>query len=133
MCAMNWSELGRPDKATASNRWFYATLLYYGSLPVLMHWLYSASPAAAAMELPLILAPLILWSAIPAREQIKYATAHSQEIIKNRSWRIPLTIAFGIIFGLIGMVVSLGILMEITTNPELPKGGTQPSEVTPVH
>lgn len=118
MFSKNWEVLERPDKASSSLRWFYVCLAYYLTLPITSYFLSSISVFSEAVEPLMLIVPVLIWICFPGLEHLKYVKKNKSVLNTEKSWRTPLTVAFGILLGAIGVLVATGII-AVLTNPDL--------------
>lgn len=113
LCSKNWQALGFPEKERTSMKWFYVSLIYYLSLPVAVHLASRYFIVIPSVEIMMIILPLLVWVASPGLAQLRYIKSEKTYLYPERSWRVPLTVAFGILFGAAGVLVSLGLTLAL--------------------
>lgn len=120
LCSRNWQTLGFPEKERVSMKWFYASLTYYLSLPIAVHLASRYFIISPAVEITMIILPLLVWVSSPGMAQLRYVKSANTCLYPEKSWRVPLTVAFGILFGAVGVLVSFGLALALI-NPITPQ------------
>lgn len=117
LSAKNWKSIGFGERATLSMRWFYSWLVYYVTLPVTAPLLSATLPYPTLTEAIMIASPVGIWIALEGLPQLRYAKKEKAYLCLEKSWRIPLTVAFGVVFGVAGILVSAGIALTLVSLP----------------
>lgn len=111
----NWQTLGFPEEERTSMKWFYGSLIYYLSLPVAVHLALRYFIVTPSVEIMMIILPLLVWVSGPGMAQLRYVKSANTCLYPEKSWRVPLTVAFGILFGAVGVLVSFGLALALTS------------------
>ena len=117
LTAKNWKSAGFVARAEISMRWFYACLVYYATLPATAPFLSTRSFHPTLVELTMITLPLVAWTALEGVPQVRFSKKERSSLSLEKSWRIPLTVAFGIVLGMVGLLVSTGIALTLISLP----------------
>jgi len=109
--ARNAETLGRQDEAKINKVWFYSYIayLFVGMvacfLPIIPDWV--TGPMISFVL-------LVIWYSHVGRNQILYVKKTWNDGYVRKPWKKPLLIAFGCVFGLIGLLVIIGIILDAT-------------------
>ncbi len=99
--AKNWNALGHPDKAKKSMLWAYAAIAFTVLLALL--------PVDSGMAVPQLVF-LFVWYFAYGRKQINHVRDELNDEYEKRSWRKPLSWAFGIWGGIMALLFMVGAI-----------------------
>lgn len=109
---LNWRALGEPEKAAASQRWFFGSLAVFGFC-VLLGVFMEESKAADALTRLLGFTLLVTWYFVSGRSQAKYVKAKFGDSYPRKPWGKALLIGVGGMVGFFVVAVVIGFVLGV--------------------
>lgn len=106
----NWKALGQPEKATASKKWIFASIVFFVALGFSSLFMMESKGLDAFGRFG-GLALLIAWYYAIGKSQQTYVAERFGKHYPRRAWTIPLVTAIGIFIIFIGVFVLLAFLL----------------------
>ena len=115
----NWKALGQPEKAAASKKWMFASIVFFVANIFSSPFLPESGIMGSAGSLGILLL-LIVWYYAIGKSQQTYVAARFGKTYACRGWAIPLVVAFGILVAgtgfsilLAGVLIATGVIPDV--------------------